>query len=110
MTKAEFREKWGPGWAALIASPMWQDAITTVESEIGMFQLAGMTDEEIERHGHLKLKAMQAHIRLESTLVSLAEKPFEFANLTEEYPDPVAEEHALANPTPAPKTRKKKNP
>lgn len=110
MTRAEFREKWGSQWSAFIASPMWQDAIATAESEIGLFRVAGITDAEIEAHGHLTLKAMQAHNKLELTLITLAEKPFEFANLQETYPDPAAEANELAHPSPARKTRKKKTP
>lgn len=88
---------------------MWQDAIAAAESEIGLFRVAGITDEQIEAHGHLTLKAMQAHNKLELTLTTLAEKPFEFANLQETYPDPAAEAHALENP-PKKTTRKKKSP
>lgn len=110
MTRSDFREKWAAQWAALIASPMWLDALAAAETEIRRFSVAGLTDEEIERHGHLTLKGMQAHAKLEVTLTTLAEKPFEFANLEATYPDPAAEAHALENPLPAKKTRKKKTP
>lgn len=108
MTREDFRQKWGQPWSALIASAMWQDAMATAEGEIGLFRVAGITDDEIERHGHLTLKAMQAHNKLELTLSTLAEKPFEFATLTEDYPDPAVEANALANPPKKP--RKKKTP
>lgn len=108
MTRKEFCQKWGSAWAAFIASPMWQDAIATAETEIGLFRVAGITDDEIEKHGHLTLKAMQAHNKLELTLATLAEKPFEFATLTEDYPDPTMEAHLLENPPKKP--RKKKSP
>lgn len=111
MTKSDFREKWGPEWAALIASPMWQDALTTAESEIGLFKVASLPDEDLLKYGPLLLKGMQAHNKLELTLSTLADKPFEFVQLPEEYPDPVREARELANPPAQPKKpRKKKTP
>lgn len=98
MTRSDFREKWGPQWAALMASPMWLDAIATAEAEIGIFRVASMTDDEIQKHGHLAVKGMQAHAKLELTLSILAEKPFEFAPVKEDYPDPVVEANLLLHP------------
>lgn len=114
MTRSEFREKWGNPWAALIASPMWRDAIAAADAEIRVFQVAGLTDEQIEQHGHLALKGMQAHCKLELTLATLAEKPFEFAQLEQTHPDPIAEADAeakrLAGLTQPTKPRRKKKP
>lgn len=110
MTRSDFREKWGSPWAALVASPMWQDALVIAEEELRVFKINGLTDDQIEAHGHLTLKAMQGHTRLENTLATLADKPFEFTALVEDYPDAVKEAHDLANPPAAPKCRKKKTP
>lgn len=115
MTRTEFREKWGPQWSALIAGPMWGDAIATAETEIGLFRVAGITDEQIERHGHLTLKAMQAHNKLELTLATLAVDDLPPTQLEVSYPDPVKEADAEARRfesfhKPTSKPRKKKTP
>ena len=108
MTKEEFRERWGQQWAALIASPMWQDAMTTAESEIGVFRVASISDEDIERHGHLIVKGMQAHSKLELTLTTLAKKEFEFASLDTTYPDQAQEADAEARRLEAAQNQTKK--
>lgn len=110
MTRSDFREKWGSPWAALVASPMWQDALSAAEEELRVFKINGLTDEQIEAHGHLTLKAMQGHTRLETSLSTLAVKEHEVTQLPEDYPDPIKEAHDLANPPAAPKRRKKKTP
>lgn len=109
MTKEEFRAEFGAQWSALVTSPMWQAALALAEEETQVFAINSLTDEEIEKFGHLRLKGMQGHTRLESVLVSLAKKPFEFTNLPEDYPDPVVEANLLENP-PTKKPRKKKSP
>lgn len=110
MTKEQFRSEFGAQWNAVVSSPMWAAAMALAEEDLKVFKINSLTDDEIEKFGHLKLKEMQGHTRLESALATLAVKPFEFATLQEDYPDPAAEANALANPPPSQKTRKKKTP
>jgi len=114
MTKEQFRSEFGAQWNAVVSSPMWAAAMALAEEDLRVFKINTLTDAEIQQFGALKLKEMQGHTRLESALSTLAVKPFEFVQLEQTHPDPIAEAdaeakrlEALSHPQ---KSRKKKSP
>lgn len=110
----EFQNQHGQAWGEIVNSPAFTAAMMLLNAEKMAF-IAALTPADIESSGKLILADLVGHLRHENDLAGLPTKEeFVFAEVKEDYPNPIDELPDESSPAPAQppskpprKTRKK---